>query len=144
MFIIFLVVSLVSLRPQLARDVWCLRWRAGDALRTAGIGVRGVIPSLDTLTSSVMCYVLPSMDICNITPFPPHCQYLVLGIPLLYGLIGEGTGRWVQVASHLTRSHSHSLPNKPDQVPDLYMKYKRTRIQHAHRTRSYELPPLKK
>ena len=62
--------------------------------------------------------------------------------PLLYGLIGEGAGRWVQVASHLTRSHS--LPNKPDQVPDLYMKYKRTRIQHARRPRSYELPPLKK
>ena len=81
MFFIFLVVSLVSLRPQLARDVWCLWWRAGDALRTAGIGVRGVIPSLDTLASSVMCHVLPSMDICNITPFPPHCQYLVLGIP---------------------------------------------------------------
>ena len=81
MFFIFLVVSLVSLRPQLARDVWCLWWRAGDALRTAGIGVRGVIPSLDTLASSVMCYVLPSMDICNITPFPPHCQYLALGTP---------------------------------------------------------------
>ena len=80
MFFIFLVVSLVSLRPQLARDVWCLWWRAGDALRTAGIGVRGVIPSLDTLVSSVMCYVLSSMDICNITPFPPHCQYLLLGI----------------------------------------------------------------
>ena len=64
--------------------------------------------------------------------------------PLLYGLIGEGAGRWVQVASHLTRSHSHSLPNKPDQVPDLYMKYKRTRTQHARRPRSYELPPLKK
>ena len=92
MFFIFLVVSLVSLRPQLARDVWCLWWRAGDALRTAGIGVRGVIPSLDTLASSVMCYVLPSMDICNITPFPPHCQYLVLGIPLLYGLIGGRAG----------------------------------------------------
>ena len=138
-----MVVSLVSLRPQLARDVWCLWWRVGDALRTAGIGVRGVIPSLDTLASSVMCYVLPSMDICNITPFPPHCQYLALGIPpLLYGLIGEGAGRWVQVASHLTRSHS--LPNKPDQVPDLDMKYKRTRIQHARRPRSYELPPLKK
>ena len=145
MFFIFLVVSLVSLRPLLARDVWCLRWRAGDALRTAGIGVRGVIPSLDTLASSVMCHVLSSMDICNITPFPPHCQYLALGTPpLLYGLIGEGAGRWVQVASHLTRSHSHSLPNKPDQVPDLYMKYKRTRIQHARRPRSYELPPLKK
>ena len=145
MFFIFLVVSLLSLRPQLARDVWCLWWRAGDALRTAGIGVRGVIPSLDTLASSVMCHVLSSMDICNITPFPPHCQYLVLGTPpLLYGLIGEGAGRWVQVASHLTRSHSHSLPNKPDQVPDLYRKYKRTRIQHARRPRSYELPPLKK
>ena len=45
MFVIFLVVSLVSLRPQLARDVWSLWWRAGDALRTAGMGVRGVIPS---------------------------------------------------------------------------------------------------
>ena len=31
----------------------------------------------------------------NITPFPPHCQYLALGIPLLYGLIGEGAGRQV-------------------------------------------------
>ena len=93
MFTIFMVVSLVSLRPQLARDVWCLWWRVGDAPRTAGIGVRGVIPSLDTLASSVMCHVLPSMDICNITPFPPHCQYLALGIPpLLYGLIGGRAG----------------------------------------------------
>ena len=142
MFFIFLVVSLVSLRPQLARDVWCLWWRAGDTLRTAGIGVRGVIPSLDTLASSVMCHVLPSMDICNITPFPHHCQYLVLGIPPFIRPNRQGAGRWVQVASHLTRSHS--LPNKPDQVPDLYMKYKRTRIQHARRPRSYELPPLKK
>ena len=61
MFIIFMVVSLVSLRPQLARDVWCLWWRAGDALRTAGIGVRGVIPSFGigkkcTLVGSPLAY----------------------------------------------------------------------------------------
>ena len=139
-----MVVSLVSLRPQLARDVWCLWWRAGGARRTAGIGVRGVIPSLDTLASSVMCYVLPSMDVQYYT-FPTSLSIPSPGHPpLLYGLISEGAGRWVQVASQLTRPHSHSLPNKPDQVPDLYMKYKRTQIQHARRPRSYELPPLKK
>ena len=44
--------------------------------------------------------------------------------PLLYGLIGEGAGRWVQVASHPTRSHSLSLPNELGQVPHLYRQYK--------------------
>ena len=60
MFIIFMVVSLVSLRPQLARDVWCLWWRAGDALHTAGIGVRGVIPSFGYFGefSDVLCTAL--------------------------------------------------------------------------------------
>ena len=134
MFIIFMVVYLVSLRPQLARDVWCLWWRAGDAPRTAGIGVRGVISSLDTLASSVMCYVLPSMNVQYYT-FPTSLSIPSLRHPpLLYGLIGKGAGKWVQVASHPTRSHSLSLPNKPDQVPDLYRKYKRTRIQHVPRT----------
>ena len=143
MFIIFLVVSLASLRPQLARDVWCLWWGAGDTLRTAGIGVRGVIPSLDTLASSVMCHVLPPMNV----------QYYTfstsLSIPSLRHSPFIRPNRresWSGQKSHskTTRSHSLSLPNKPEQVPDLYMKYKRTRIQHARRPRSYELPPLKK
>ena len=53
--------------------------------------------------------------------------------PLLYGLIDEGAGR-SEYESYPTRSHSLSLPNKPDQVPDLYRKYRRTRIQHVPRT----------
>ena len=60
--------------------------------------------------------------------------------PLLYSLIGEGAGRWVQVASHPTRSHSQSLLNKLVQVPHLYRQYKRTRIQYVPRNRIYELP----